>query len=389
MFFPWQVAFAGCQGYSAYINNGSYAVSRAGGKVLEGCNIDTPFIPASVVKVATALTAFQILGPDYKFATEFFLDTENNLYIKGYGDPLLLSEEVKAICEELKRDGLHVVNNIFIDNSSYKLHGVPSGSVNSANSYDAPVGATSVNFNSVSVRVNSKGIVSSGEKQTPTLPIMKEMSIGLRSTTQRINICQGGCQPEVVSSQYTCELFSAFLKKNRVTVNGSCGIREVGERTPRIHRFYNPRPLAEIIKSMLSYSSNFIANQIFLTSGAKQFGYPATWEKGRKVMSEVLQSVLNEQEMQTVKVVEGAGLSRGNKITARSMLKILEEFKPYKELLKKYRGVSYKTGTLEGVYNYAGYLDDNQFFVIILNQQKNNRSRFLQVLKKKYPKSSN
>jgi D-alanyl-D-alanine carboxypeptidase/D-alanyl-D-alanine-endopeptidase (penicillin-binding protein 4) len=66
------------------------------------------------------------------------------------------------------------------------------------------------------------------------------------------------------------------------------------------------------------------------------------------------------------------------------MLQLLTRFQPYMELLKKERGTSLKTGTLTGVYNYAGYLPGGKAFVILLNQQANSRAAVLERLQRQH-----
>jgi len=44
-------------------------------------------IPASVLKYATALSALHYFGSEYSFNTEFYIDQNNSLIIKGKGDP--------------------------------------------------------------------------------------------------------------------------------------------------------------------------------------------------------------------------------------------------------------------------------------------------------------
>ena len=82
--------------------------------------------------------------------------------------------------------------------------------------------------------------------------------------------------------------------------------------------------------------------------------------------------------------LEGAGLSRDNRVTVRAMLQLLTKFRPHADLLKKEHGTLLKTGTLTGVYNYAGYLPDGKAFVILLNQQANSRAAVLERLKRQY-----
>ncbi|MCI5212713.1 MAG: peptidase S13, partial [Candidatus Electrothrix sp. ATG2] len=154
------------------IQNGGYGVADTKGKVISSCNPDRPYVPASVIKIATALAGFDILGPDYRFTTAFYTDKKKNLYIKGTGDPMLVSDEIRMIFKALKGKGVKKINDIYIDSSAFALeHRVP-GREDTHNPYDAPVGAVSVNFNSVAVRVTKKKKIQAGEKETPLLPIM-------------------------------------------------------------------------------------------------------------------------------------------------------------------------------------------------------------------------
>ena len=131
-----------------------------------------------------------------------------------------------------------------------------------------------------------------------------------------------------------------------------------------------------------------MANLVFLTCGAKQFGYPATWKKAQQTVHQELVQQLGTATASSIVQVEGAGLSRQNRVTARAMLQVLTRFRPYADLLKKERGTSLKTGTLTGVYNYAGYLSGGKAFVILLNQQNNARAAILERLQRQHAVSS-
>src|SRR5215208_2818052 len=71
------------------------------GKRVAGRNIDEPFVPASVTKIVTAWLAIQFLGRDYRFETRFYLDDKRVLYVRGGGDPFLISEELAPLATEL------------------------------------------------------------------------------------------------------------------------------------------------------------------------------------------------------------------------------------------------------------------------------------------------
>ena len=125
---------------------------------------------------------------------------------------------------------------------------------------------------------------------------------------------------------------------------------------------------------------------LFLTLGAEQFGYPATWGKAKRTLAIFLYEKLNLQKSE-LQFVEGSGLSRDNRITPSTLLKILDHFKPYAYLLPLDKGRRIKSGTLKNVFCYAGYFKaDNQYdpFVLILNQPGNHRDAIIEILERVY-----
>src|SRR6185312_14643577 len=83
-------------------------------------NADKPFVPASVTKVVTAWLAMEVLGGDYRFETRFYLDSDRVLYIRGGGDPFLISEELAQLASELVAAiGKKPLSGIVLDASYY------------------------------------------------------------------------------------------------------------------------------------------------------------------------------------------------------------------------------------------------------------------------------
>src|SRR5260221_12412531 len=73
-----------------------YVIDAATGKVVFDKNSMIGLAPASTQKIITAATAFELLGKEYRYKTEFGYDGEiredtlfGNLYLKGSGDPTL------------------------------------------------------------------------------------------------------------------------------------------------------------------------------------------------------------------------------------------------------------------------------------------------------------
>ena len=55
--------------------------------------------------------------------------------------------------------------------------------------------------------------------------------------------------------------------------------------------------------------------------------------------------------------VEGSGISRLNRLSAREMTLVLSRFRPHLDLLASQEGEYFKTGTLKGVRTRAGYIE--------------------------------
>jgi D-alanyl-D-alanine carboxypeptidase/D-alanyl-D-alanine-endopeptidase (penicillin-binding protein 4) len=354
-------------------------------KILFSRQADTLLVPASTWKLATALLALKTLGPDFHFETRFYVDHAANLYIQGFGDPYVISEEIAPIMGQLKRRVARI-NDIVLADSAFKLTSPADGAGDSLNPYDAANGALAANFNTINITMARDGTIRSAEPQTPTIPLMRELGRGLPAGTHRINI--GNDKEKVL--QHVGELFRAFQEKAGIPGRGTIRSGEIPPSLTPIYIHRGSRPLTEIIRGLMRYSNNFIANQVFLTCGARVTGYPATWAKARAALADFLhhQIGLTDQEVQ---VDEGSGLSRRNRITPRAMLRLLEAFEPYAKLLPKHQGLLLKSGTLTGVYAYAGYLQGKNGpdeLVLILNQEDNVRDRLVELFKRLYGEST-
>ena len=126
-----------------------------------------------------------------------------------------------------------------------------------------------------------------------------------------------------------------------------------------------------------------MANQLFLTLALREGGAPATLEKGIKVAMGHAASL----GIKDLFIEEGSGLSRQNRISPRSMLKILQAFKPHHALMKYENNEYYKTGTLNAVRTRCGYFKGRQNrlypFVIMINQKGKTYGEIKKKLQKK------
>src|SRR5215218_9469589 len=150
---------------------GLVLVMDTNGSELVAQNADQPFVPASVTKIMTAWLAMEVLGGDYRFETRFYLDHKRVLYVRGGGDPFLISEELASLATMLVGTiGKKPITGIVLDASYYPSNLRIPGIEDTDQAYNALNSALAVNFNTINA-VRSGNKERSAEKQTPTTPL--------------------------------------------------------------------------------------------------------------------------------------------------------------------------------------------------------------------------
>jgi D-alanyl-D-alanine carboxypeptidase/D-alanyl-D-alanine-endopeptidase (penicillin-binding protein 4) len=308
--------------------------------------------PASTLKILTAWLAINHWGLEHKFCTDFYIDDKQVLWIKGYGDPFLISEEIDAIALALRNKGLKEIKGLGIDGQFFSDEIKIDGQSTSNNPYDAPLAALSANFNTLYLKRTSLGI-ESAEPQTPLTPIAKQLGVNIQGRKIRINI-----KNKELSGRYFGEILIKKLHGYGVGFRGRIASGERPVHAQFFYRHYNSHNLTAVLKAMLQYSTNFVANQLFLMLGADYYGPPATLGKAQRYAN---QQITRQFHWKGFYIYEGAGLSRKNQISATQFIELLHEFLPYRKLLvTQIDGIYAKTGTLRGVSNYAGFIDSTR-----------------------------
>ncbi|WP_105602754.1 D-alanyl-D-alanine carboxypeptidase/D-alanyl-D-alanine endopeptidase, partial [Cronobacter sakazakii] len=138
-------------------------------------------------------------------------------------------------------------------------------------------------------------------------------------------------------------------------------------------------PLHDLLRVMLKKSDNMIADTVFRTIGRNFYGVPGTWRAGADAVRQILRQKAGVDLGNTI-VVDGSGLSRHNLIAPATMMQVLQYIARNDSQLNfismlplaghdgslLYRAglheagvdgkVSAKTGSLQGVYNLAGFI---------------------------------
>src|SRR5499433_1290401 len=124
---------------TALAPSGVVLVVDSEGNELVAQKTDEPFVPASVTKIVTAWLALEVLGGGYRFETRFYLDDKRVLYVRGGGDPFLISEELAPLATELVAAvGKKPIIGIVLDASYYPSNLRIPGIENTNESYNAP-----------------------------------------------------------------------------------------------------------------------------------------------------------------------------------------------------------------------------------------------------------
>ncbi|MEX0344800.1 MAG: D-alanyl-D-alanine carboxypeptidase/D-alanyl-D-alanine-endopeptidase [Rhizobiaceae bacterium] len=354
------------------------------GNELIAQNADKPFVPASVTKIVTAWLALEVLGGDHRFETSFYLDKNRVLYVRGGGDPFLVSEELALLAPKLlAATGKKPFKRMVLDASYFPAGLRIPGIENTGEAYDALNSALAVNFNTINARRRGKS-VTSAEEQTPITPlaISQFKARGPKKGRSRISLAQ---EDPSIGVRYAGELIAAFVEQAGGKVEGKIETGTVPKGLKPVYVHRQSRPLSEILKQMMIGSNNYIANQVFLELGARGSSGFASLETSQKVARKLL---AKHDLAKSIHLEEGSGISRGHRFTARGLAKLLDLFAPHAELMRRTKkGSRYKTGTFSGVRTLAGFAETSKNgrvrFVISLNSgNRKLRFRLLREIEK-------
>lgn len=400
------------------------------GETLYDLNSDTLFTPASNIKLITTAAALKRLHPDYRFKTIISTDDrmvkegviKGNLYIKGFGDPKLVSEELWIIVKDLYSLGIRkITGDIVGDVTFFDKEEIGNGWGNnlSSHAYHAKIGALSLNFNSIAIHIEPAAAADSApivvtdpdtqyiDVQNKAVTAAKAENNSLIIDRVRIKnrdriIVKGKISKSrkrktyyrnISSPQrYMLTVFKEFMERQEIAVDGSLKISKQPEEVKELVK-HESRPLAYIIRDLNKMSNNFIAEQIVKTMGAELKGEPGTTEKGLDIVRDFL-SELGIPEKSYI-ITDGSGLSKLNRVTPGQITKILEYmYKDFiagpeyvsslgiigvdgsvKDRLKgssMQRKIRAKTGTLNGIICLSGYAETRSGDILVFSILMNN-----------------
>ncbi len=395
---------------------------------------DKGLIPASTMKVLTSATALRTLGPAWTFPTWVMTSAKvdetgtlnGSLYIKGQGDPTMVTERMYRMVMDLRFQGVtDIKGDVVFDDGYFADTTLIPGWDNAEDlddgpTYFTPLGALSANYNIAAIVVRPGATVGSpahAEVEMPTASsvIDDKLTTGSANSRRWVKIDRklddsgkivtftltGNVPAESDAETFYKTLadplgnymgtFSALLKQQGIKVHGKL----IAGTTPadaKVMYVEHSDPLVNILAEMNKHSNNFMAEQVARTVGAERYGLPGTTAKGTEAIAEYLGQI--GIPATDYNLVNGSGLSRNVTLKPSVLAKVLVDMwnnpsvgpeflttlsvggrdgtlqSRFREeaLAGRVRG---KTGTLNGVHCLTGYVrsqDDHVYaFAFLVN----------------------
>ena len=377
-------------------------------------NANQTFIPASLSKLPTLATVLHELRPGFKFKTLLLADAEISdrrllgpIYLRGGGDPSFVSEDMWLLVNDLSHTGINEIEgDIIVDDSRFDRvrFGPDRQKERVDRAFDAPIGAMSMNWNSVNVYVrpgqkvgdklkvsvdisspylhlrNETKTAASGHGQNVSVERQTDQKTGVEEVIVRGSMGLGVSETVIYKSITAPDLFSGynlaeFLKQRGIVVKGS--VRNgVAPASAKILATFEGKPLAQIVADMAKWSNNFVAEMLVKNLSAEAGDAPGTMESGIGHVRTYLETIgLKKGQYE---FVNAAGFTRENKLSPSQLGRLLEtahnDFTAFPEFLSALpiagvdgtlhkrmigtpaeRWVRAKTGLLNGVAGLAGF----------------------------------
>ena len=353
---------------------------------------DTPRNPASVMKLLTTWVALEVLGPAYTWPTEIYFGGDfdgralhGDLAIKGYGDPFLVVEEFWKMLRVLRRLGLEdIQGDLLLDDTYFDVAEDHPGAFDGEpyRTYNVVPSALMANFKAV--RFQFFADPRSGRVNVATDPVLANLDI-----RNRIELVEGPCRgfqagisfnvddAETLAcivfegefsrscnaytlsrtvldhDTYVHGLFEALWDELGGNLRGGLRKGAVPENHRRVVTWHSP-PLSDVIRSINKNSNNVMTRHLVYTLAAEIAGPPATRAAGVDVIGEFL--ARRGLDVESLVLVNGAGLSREERISARLLVDLLHEAQrsPYAAEYVSSFSLGGLDGTTRGRFNGAG-----------------------------------
>ena len=380
-----------------------YIIEGKSGEVIFDRNSRIGLAPASTQKTITSISAYELLGKNFTYATSFNTATDNNgnsiLYIIPSGDPAFGSRRWKNTKPEivigniLKNLPAKKYTAIVVDSSNWGISTIPDGWIwqDIANYYGA--GSEKLNWreNQFDIYLKSGNKIGDPVNIVATDPaVLYQYKLTSLVSSARSGSGDNAYIYFPVNDREGIIKGTIPVNENRFSISGafpSGGLQFVNELKDTLTKLNFLPPSNQLLPSFSETQKNFIP---FHTETSPPLDSIVFWlnRKSVNLYAEALIKTIGlnktgtantENGLETVKkfwkekgiaetelnMFDGSGLSPLNHTTTHAQVQILKHalqqpwFSSFYESLPLYNGMKMKSGTIAGVKAFTGFHTSN------------------------------
>jgi len=357
------------------------------GKRLIDINSNRSRSPASVTKLFTAFAAIDLLGSQYQWKTEAYINQKDNgkdsidyLLIRGGGDPSFSINDLESFILKIRATGIREIRNgIYLDQSFFKQRKNSTGSFDQSplRPYNTMHSSLIVNSNKLDLgfRFNSKSkqivitpsflptgvsiqsnlLIGSGDCKDFKSQVTFEERLEKKTLMILINgFYPGQCSNfdhDLAITETEHYFFGAFKKiwvDSGGTINGHYKRRKKSKMNALIAHM-DSEELNSALRLILKESDNLASRNVFLS-----FAEKSNQRKLRNIRKTVYKSMKNNdiQWHNRNFIDNGSGLSRKTRLKPESIMGLIKKIDQDIKFLeiKSMLPVSGIDGTLKNIY---------------------------------------
>ncbi len=318
------------------------------GEVLEARSPLLPLPPASVTKAITACYALDALGPDHRFKTRIRVTgpvvsgtVQGDIVLVGGGDPGLDTDALGDMARDLKAAGVSALTGAFrVCSEALPTFASIDPEQPEHVGYNPSVSGLNLNYNRVHFQWKREqgdytvSMDARAQRFSPTVSVARMRVVDRREpvytysdaggsdewTVARPALGQGGSRwlPVRKPEAYVAEVFETLARAHGIALPRAEFAGTPPEGEDLVVR--ESKPLDEILREMLLWSTNLTAEVAGLSATAARGRQPATLADSADEMSQWARDALGAGH---AALVDHSGLSDASRVSARDMVDAL------------------------------------------------------------------
>lgn len=393
------------------INKDSVSVSVKDvttGKTVYKLNDKKSSMPASTLKLVTLSASLDTLGKDYKYSTKLYKNTNNELFLVLSADPFLSSSDLKYLIKTAKDKNIISPKNIYIDDyifdnkewgegwqwdddlnplmpkfSSYNLDKNLLDIIISPTTKDAPANIYVTKF----YPVTFMNLITTGSKNDIKISRNNHISPDIINAEGTIKEQTKKQIPINHPKRYFILRLEEAIRDQKMDYYGNFTQKKLPKSNVYLVAQVD-HPIEDVIEPVLTNSSNFVAETVFKTAGAKFTNNTGSLEHSLQMLRAYFDKL--KLDYSDIKIVDGSGVSKNNIVTSDFMSEFLVKRADDTDFIKSLPtsgegtlsnrmlyfkdNLHAKTGTLSDVSCIAGYITSRSgktyAFDIMINDPK-------------------